>query len=500
MKKALPLFLVCLLIVPIAFADIKADIKIAAEQHAYNLGNKIRVSASVLGSADFEGRFKLAIACDNYKFEYFLTPISLESGFRTAVNIPEELKAKPSMLGNCTIIGSLLTDDSLAVGESQSNGFIVTKQLTVLPSKARITSLPGEKIEIFGLVSELFGNNVLQAAAKASLNNRSYTSDAMDGKFNFTLYMPNTIKSGKHAIEIAASDSKGNAGSSFIELEITPVPNYIKTELSDYNIAPGSKIYIVSSLYDQADELINDSLDLELKSPNGGKIFGKSMQSNDKTDYEFSQYAEPGIYILASAYKNLFTQALINITAVREVKIRYGNETILIENVGNIPFEDELTFILESGLNKYPITKKIKVEPGKMVAIDLSKEVPLGIYNVLSPIRESIGYAKEKINETVSSLLPEKEDFVTIVPNPSLRGIAANVTIHDNRHIYKKIAGSLSSISGSLVGADGILTKNPLAGPMILATVVLLIILRYGGKPLLKLIKGKKNDDSKGNK
>lgn len=487
MKKTLPLLLACLLLIPAAFADINADIKIAAEQHAYNLGNKIRASASILVSADFDGFFKMAIACDNYKLQYFLTPISLESGFRTAVNIPE-LTVAPSMLGNCTIIGSLLTDDNLAVGDSQSSEFIVTKQLTVLPSKTRISSLPGEKIEIFGLVSELFGNNVLQAAAKAILNNSSYTSDAVDGKFSFTLDTPKTIKSGKHAIEITAADSKGNAGRSFIELEITPVPNYIKTDVSEYNVAPGSKIYIVSSLYDQADELINASLDLELKSPNANKIFGKSVQSNDKTEHEFSQYAEPGIYILASASKNLFTQSLINITAVREVKIRYENETILIENVGNIHFEDELTFILEGGANKYPITKKIEVEPGKIVSIDLSKEVPLGIYNVISPIREGIDSAKEKINEAVSSLLPEKEE------------IAANVTIHDNRPIHKKIAGSLSSISGSLVGADGLLTKNPLIGPMILVTIVLLIILRYGGKPLLKLIKGKKNDDGKGDK
>src|SRR3989344_2193613 len=98
MKKIGVLFLMILLILPFAFADIN----IKSDQHIYNLGNKIRPSASVLYDKNFEGFFKLTIVCGNYKLQYFLTPISLEANFRTAVNVPE-LAATDSMLGNCTI-------------------------------------------------------------------------------------------------------------------------------------------------------------------------------------------------------------------------------------------------------------------------------------------------------------------------------------------------------------------------------------------------------------
>ena len=488
MKKGV-LFFLFILIIPFAFADII----IQTDQSIYNLGNKIKASASVLQSNNFEGLFKLTIDCGAYKLQYFLTPISLEANFRTAVNVPE-LAATASMLGNCIITGDLATNDNLLIEKKNSINFGVANQLIVLPVKSKITAFPSDKILISGVLNEAFGNNVLKASTKISLDNYSHTIDAVDGKFNLTIELQNNIKSGKHTIEISASDSKNNFGSSSIEIEITAIPTYIKNDLSQIQILPGSKIEITSSLYDHADDVINASLDLELTAPAGIKVFRKVVQSNDKIDYEFSQYAEPGSYILASAYKNLITQTSINITTIREVKIKYENETVFVENTGNVPFEDELTFILESGLKKYPIIKKIIIEPSKVMSIDLSKEIPLGVYNVKIPIKEGLEPIKGKVEETFQNIAGTvQESLSSLLPQESV--LAANVTIHDNRPAYKKIAGGVASISSRLVGADGILAKNPLVSPIILTLIVLLLVIRYGRKPIMRMIKGKKDDD-----
>lgn len=479
MKKGL-LFLMFFIII----APVFADIAIKTDQQIYNLGNKIKASASVLQDKNFEGLFKLTLLCDNYKLQYFLTPISLEGNFRTSLDVPE-LIVTPSMLGNCSITGDLATNENLIIEEKRSNSFSATKLLTVLIVNSRITALPGDIIQIGGIVNEAFGNNVLNAFAKFTLDNNSYNADVIDGKFNLTLEIQKNIKSAYHTIEITASDSKNNIGSSLIWLEITAVPTYIKLDLNNNQFLPGSKIDFISSLYDQANDLINASLDIELMSAAGNKVFRKTVQSNEKVTYEFSQYAEPGSYVLISSYKNLVTQASINITSVKDVRIKYENETVYIENIGNVPFEDELTFILESELKKYPITKNIKIEPGKIMNIDLSKEVPLGVYNILIPINEQIRTVAENINETFGNLLPEKKDV-----------LAENTTIHDNRPAYKKIASGLSSISGALVGADGVLAKNPLIAPIILVAILSLIILRYGRKPIMRLIRGKKEDSN----
>lgn len=477
MKKSCLLFLIAILVIPAVFADVT----IITDQNIYNIENRIKVSASILQDNNFEGLLKLTVSCENYKLQYFLTPVSLESNFRTAVNVPEVAVASP-MIGDCNIKGSLETYDNTFVQEQQSNRFSVTNQLSVLPVNSKITSLPGETIQITGILNEVFGNNVLKAQAKISLDGNSYEINAVDGKFNLTIELPKNIRSGEHTIEISASDAKDNNGNSSIKLEITAVPSYIKTHLGADKLQPGSEIEIISSLYDQADDLVNASLDLELTSPSGNKVFRKVVQSNEKIDYEFSQYAEPGDYLLASAYKNLLTQASINITAIRDVKVKYENETVFIENIGNVLFEDALTFILDSESKKYPITKKVRVEAGKMLSLDLSKEVPFGVYDIIVPIKEGI----ESLNETLGSLLPKEEKV-----------LADDVTIHDNRPLYKKVAGGVSSISGALVGADGVLTKSPMLAPIVLVAIVLVLVVRYARKPIIGMLRGRKEESKK---
>ena len=476
MKMVLLLFL---LVIPIALADIT----IKTDQGIYNLGNKVKVSASVMQDKNFEGFFKLTLSCGNYKLQnYFSNTVNLEANFRTSIPGLDfaELPVKSPMLGNCIIIGSLVTNDNLIIEEKESNSFSVTNQLTVLTVNSNITSIPGDTLLITGIVNEAFGNNVLKAVTNIKLDNASYSIGTIDGKFNLTLPISKSIKSGKHTIDISASEPKNNFGSSSIELEIVTVPSYIKVNLSGFTFEPGSKIGIIASLFDQADDLINAGLDLELTYPDGKKVFRKIVESGERIDYEFSQYAEPGSYTLISTYKNLLSQSSINITTVREVKIKYENETVLIENIGNVPFEDELTFILESESKKYPITKKIRVDPSQILNFDLSREVPSGIYDIAVPIKESLEPLKEKIKRSI---------------------LATKVEIHDNRPVYKKIASGVSSISGALVGADGLLAKNPLITPIALVVIILLIIFRYGRKPIMRLIKaivrlikGKKNE------
>ncbi len=473
------IFLIFIFIVPGVFADIT----VKTGQNIYNLGNKITASASVLQGSGFEGLFKLTLSCGNYKLDYFLTPVILEANFRTAINVPD-LGATPSMLGNCFVDASLLTNENLIIERKESNSFIITDQLAVLPIKSKLTALPAESLEINGVINEAFGNNALRASALITLDNNSYNFDAVDGRFNFTLQIPRSIKSGKHIVGISTSDKNGNLGSMQIELEITAIPAYIKTDLSNDKLLPGSKVEITSSLYDQADDLVNASLDLELISPKGDKVFRKVVQSSERTDYEFSQYAEPGIYVLTSSYNNLLIQKYMNITAIKGVKIRYTNETVVVENMGNIPFEDELTFILESGLKKYPITKKIRIEPGKILSFDLSKEVPLGVYDVIVPIKEGFDLVKDKFEETIGSVFPAQESI-----------LADDVIIHDNRPIHKKVAEGLTSVTSFLVGADGIIARNPLLAPIILIIIISLIVIRYGRKPLMNLIKRKKDKE-----
>ena len=483
MKKICLSFLILFLSMPFVFADIT----IKTDQPVYNLGNKINPSASAIHNKNFDGFFRLAIVCGNYKLQYFLTPISLEANFRTAVNVPE-LTVTPQMLGNCTVIGDLTTDENMLIEEQQSNNFEVTDQLVVLPVRGKIIALPSESVQVTGVVNEAFGNNVIRASAIIKLDNSSYETEVADGKFLYTFGLPSNIRSGTHTIEITATDPRINTGYGILNLDITPIPRYIKIDPGDTELQPGSRAAITASLHDQADDLINTSLDLEMTAPNDDKLFKKTVQSNDSIEYEFSQYAQPGAYLLKSTYKNLMAQSTIKITTVKEVRIKYENESVFVENVGNVPFVDELTFFLQNELKKYAITKKISVNPGKILSIDLSKEVPFGIYNIIAPLKEGLEPLKESLNETLQSFFGNET---------AENVLASDIVIHDNRPLYKRIGTVLSSISGSITGTNGLLARNPFIAPITLLIILSLIIFRYGRKPLMNFFRKKKDDENK---
>ncbi|HLC61258.1 MAG TPA: hypothetical protein VJJ52_07575 [Candidatus Nanoarchaeia archaeon] len=488
MKKFYLLFLISLLSIPVSFADIS----IQTDQEIYNLRNNIKVSASVLESSNFEGLFKLDIACSNYKLQYFITPISLESNSRTAVSVPE-LTVTSSMIGSCTIAGTLATTEETVVGKQNSNYFGVTNLLTVLPVNAKIKALPGDTIQVAAVVNEAYGNNVLKAPTKITLDSNVYPVDVADGRLNFDIVVPKNIRSGLHFIEIDSYDLKGNAGSNSIELEITAVPSYVMIEISSDILAPGSKTSIMPLIYDQADDLINDSLELEMTSPKNDKVFKKLVNGNDKLEYEFSQYAQPGVYKVTATYKNLVSHGSLTIGTIRDVQVKYENESVSIENIGNVPYTEELTFVLQNEIKKYLISKKINIEPGKILFIDLSKEVPGGVYRIILPLKKDINAIQEAINQTARDL-----SNIADGNSPMQKILAENAIIHDNRPIYKKITTGISSISASLVGSDGAITQIPWLAPLLFISILLVLLVRYGKKPIAGIyrkIKGKKEDN-----
>ena len=123
---------------------------------------------------------------------------------------------------------------------------------------------------------------------------------------------------------------------------------------------------------------------------------------------------------------------------------------------------DELTFVLQNELKKYLVTKKISIDPGKVLSIDMSKEVPEGVYSILLPLKKDIEAIKQTINQTaqgLSNLAGENSTVQKILADSAL--------IHDNRPVYKKIAAGISSISATLVGSNGAITKVPWLAPLV---------------------------------
>ncbi len=481
MKKAFFVFFLGLLLIPFAVAEIKLH----TDQPVYNIGNRIKAYGSVSHVDSFEGLFKLYIECGQYSLEYFRTPLPLESGFTTALTIPE-IPAADNMLGSCNLKGELVTNENDIIQQGISEKFEITGTLKIFPINPEITSFPGEKIQMTAVVNEASGHNLIKGFGTISLDNESFEANIHDGSLKHYIQLSPTIESGNHVINIIASDEAGNKGNSSITLNIIAVPKHLQLIVSPESVDPGQYVNITATIYDQADDPINISLEVSLTNPKKNSLFKKPAKSTETFTYEFSQYSIPGRYEFVANYKDLNAVFGINLSTILDVQVRYRNESITIENIGNVPFEDEIIFILENELKQYHITKKIFAEPGKLVAIDLSREVPFGIYNVIAPLKQGLSTLDDVLDEIRSS------------GNQSI--LVSNAEIHDNRPAYKKLASNIDSISGTLTGADGLLTKHPLITPTILVVILVAIIFHYGRKPILNILRRDKNKEELENK
>src|SRR3989338_6427154 len=98
-----------------------AEITITTDQHIYNLGNRIIPSVSIK-EASMDGSFRIEIECQKYRMLVFLTPVTLEEGYATALNVPE-LSVSPSMNGACRLNSQLTNIEGFIVKEKVSQSF-----------------------------------------------------------------------------------------------------------------------------------------------------------------------------------------------------------------------------------------------------------------------------------------------------------------------------------------------------------------------------------------
>ncbi len=145
--------------------------------------------------------------------------------------------------------------------------------------------------------------------------------------------------------------------------------------------------------------------------------------------------------------------------------MEYSDEVVIVENIGNVEYDDETTIVLESDGKNYLINKKIKLDPGEIMNIDLSKEVPEGTYDVVLPDTEE--------NES------------------KLENIIEDVSISDNRPAYKKVGSGMGAISGAVVGASDYIASRPILASFILIVIIIVIVGYYSKGAIANTFKKK---------
>jgi hypothetical protein len=484
LKRLFLLQFLLLFIIPTTFADITITLP---EKEMYNLGEKIVPVISIKQENDYDGFFKLYISCDNYDLQYYTIPLNLEAGLRTQLTVPE-LSLSKSMTTKCRLKSNFESTDGEKIDTEWSKDFFVTDKVNMV-IEGNFEAKPGEDILLFGEIRKQSNELMSKGEAKISFKGNEETVDVVNGEFKHVIHLSSDAEAGNIPIIIAVTDRYGNYGDQSLRIKILPIPTRIENSLENNILMPGDTLKARVVIYDHTNKAINGSrINVKIFAPDEKLMAEKDIQSLNYFEFKTEKTQTPGKYRLLSTFEDVEEQSTFQIESVRKIIMNQEGYFVHIENVGNVDYKDEVTIILESDDKNYLINKKIDLEPGEKITIDLSKEVPRGIYDITLP--ENL--VEEPAAEEVNDISQSKDSIETSGPV----NVIKDVPIDDNRNVIKKTADSMSIVTGAVAGAAGYVASRPVLASVILILIILGTVTRYSWGFIKNRVKGKKEDNT----
>lgn len=445
-------FLLVLAALSATFAS--ASVTVQLSQGYYNIGDTIAAAASAVPADDISGFMRFTALCGGFSLPYYLTPVELQQGFRTQINAPP-LNAIQAMKGTCRIETSILDEQGQALETGSSGQFQVSDGLSIILLNENLTALPGATLSIEGIVRGA-GDKMVDAGIGLSFDDESYQAATANGRFSVQVGVSPVAKSGSHSLHVTAT-AQQNRGELSEEVEIVAVPSHLALAADAPQKNPGESISYTADLTDQAGDPLQETIEAALKGPDGLYLFRNGVPSAAAQGYVLGPHLPPGNYILEVRYLNLMAIQTVKMNAVRDIRVSQQGQSIIFTNAGNIPIEEEIT-LLAQGKRTYAIRKTLDLKPGESSSIDLGKELPSGTYDIV---------------------LPEGMRFSGADDAQGTATVAKGVQVQDARSAMKKFSEGVGATTAAVVGADGILTRNPWYAPLLLITIIVLLTAYY---------------------
>ena len=472
-SKSIILPLIFLLSISIAFGEIQINLP---ENTDYNLGDKIKVESSVKFDDAYSGFFKTNIVCGTYSLQYYTTPLDVEGGFRTQINVPELPLSSP-MLGQCSLRADYDSVNGERIDSAQSQSFNAESLLNVNLSNMLVTK-PGQELPISAVVSKQSGDLLEKGSALIIFSGIQYNMGINAGKIGYKMPIPSSKEAGVFPLTIQANDKYGNLGEQVFNLEVLAIPTKIENQLSSSLIMPQDKLAVKATLFDHTNKILgNRTINVKIYNPNNQQIQQKDIPSTESFEFIMDSAQEPGAYSIVSSFADVKGHGSFVVETVRKIEMKQENGVVFVKNIGNVDYNEEITIVLQNGEKKYALNKKLNLKPEEQAVIDLSKEVPHGNYDITLPALSSA----ENINATDNNL-------------SSAQNIFTNVPIEDNRNTIKKVSDGITLITGVVIGTAGYIASKPALATTLLMLIILAIVLHYSWGPIKNRLSGKKKD------
>lgn len=344
-------------------SSVQLGIPFTLEGSILKLNNKkIDGSAELYFKSNSTSPFLLdMVNIKDSKFTYTYTPLSMLAGGYVIDILATDLYGNKGLFSNAAKIN-------------------IVSSLEISATLDKLNLLPDEYLGVKGYAYDSFNNKVNDAIVTIKVGDEVKVVRVENGEFEESFKLPTNINSGKQIIFITAEDKLGNKGNKELEFNVIAIPTILELVISKEKFRPGDVVEVTPRIYDQANNLIEDEVLIEILDPDGNSLVKNSVKTNWVLSYKLLDIAMPGIYMIKANADNLKAKDSFEVEYITNIDIKLYNQTILLKNKGNAEYEKPVEVSLNNG--QYSIFKKLSLDPEELFSLNLGNYVPTGSYAI----------------------------------------------------------------------------------------------------------------------
>ncbi|MCH7949759.1 MAG: hypothetical protein IH875_04695, partial [Candidatus Dadabacteria bacterium] len=387
----------------------------------YNLGDVLDTSFRLTTSQGIYDYLQISLICNNNERILPKEEISLSANGELIIGKSIFLINKFIGLaaGTCKIKASLEDSPQDYIFSSE---FEISNSLNIESEIEEKDFEPGENILIKGKATKKNGKPVngfvdFTLILPDLSEYRSYQGTINVGDFSINIPVPNDAKAGNYFVKIEAyeKDPLGettNIGITGHDIFVKQVPTSLEILFENQEVEPGTDLKVKAILYDQTGEKINASAIITVKDKNNKILEQVEISTGEFFEFPIAYNEPPAEWTIVGLSNKITGEFHFKIIEKQDVKVDVINNTLILKNIGNVPYNSSL--MIKFGDEPIKINLELEVDEVKKYSL----KAPDGEY-VLEIIADEESKLTENIALTGKAIsVKEISDFGVLFKTP----------------------------------------------------------------------------------
>lgn len=356
-KNKLTLFVI---LFTFLLVNVSANIELTQEPDSlYNLGDKIQIDAKITPDGELSELITFYLTCSNGEVEVYKEFLYITNETQKTIMIPLIKEFIGETKGQCEIKSTIGTSSKKSISKT----FKISDLLKIeIDSSKEFT--PGEIAKIKGTATRETGLPA-NGTIESIINGISTTTEITNGNFEIEITLPENTKAGEYNIEIKAYEkNKFNTITNHKEetkkIRIKQIPTNIEIILEEKNIQAGEILIGKIVLNDQTGEHIKTNAYIAIKNNQNETIKQIETETEKEFQYEIPYYEKPSTWTISTYSEEIINKLDFKILEKKDLSINIANKTLIVENKGNVRYNDTIIVRIGEQELQVPIDLEIK--------------------------------------------------------------------------------------------------------------------------------------------